>query len=189
MMRVPEAGRLPQNALAGIPLEGLDDFTREALRIERKRMFRDQAHHLPVAGCCPSPRRSRAFPRAPIIFPCPVKASRPRPSRFGSRVGWRSRTSPACCSRCHRKHWRPARPQTQTIADENALAERLSGRTGAVAVADEDRVAARHPLLLDPDVGGETAANVRDLGVERHHPLDAAVRRTRGSGRTEPAGG
>ena len=69
------------------------------------------------------------------------------------------------------------------------LALRLSSRRVCVAVAHEDRVAAGHALLLDADVGGQTAADVGDLRVERDEPLGAVVgeRQVVAEGR-QPAG-
>ncbi len=49
-MSVPDAGLLPSTPRAGRVHERVDDVVREAVRVRRKRLRRDDAHVLPVAG-------------------------------------------------------------------------------------------------------------------------------------------
>ena len=63
-----------------------------------------------------------------------------------------------------------------TAVHERAVRAAVVEQARAVAVPDEDRVAARHALLLDAHVGGEAATDVHDLRGQRHEPLGAVVR-------------
>ena len=54
---------------------------------------------------------------------------------------------------------------------ERAVRAAVVEQPRVVAVADQDRVAARHALLLEPHVGGQAATDVGHLRVDRHEPL------------------